>query len=45
MLPTKQSAATETRRRLGIPDDARRVLVFTESSHWDPDWMLTSEQY
>jgi hypothetical protein len=25
------------RRRLGIPRDAERVLVFAESSHWDPD--------
>ena len=32
-------------RRLGIPDAARRVLVLAESSHWDPNWMLTSEQY
>jgi hypothetical protein len=39
------SNATVVRRRLGIPEDARRVLVFTESSHWDPDWMLTSDQY
>jgi hypothetical protein len=33
------------RRRLGVPDDARRVLVLAESSHWDPNWLLTSEQY
>jgi hypothetical protein len=33
------------RRRLGIPDDAERVLVFSESSHWDPNWLLTSEEY
>jgi hypothetical protein len=33
------------RRHLGIPDDAERVLVFLESSHWDPDWLLTSEEY
>ncbi|HEY77011.1 MAG TPA: hypothetical protein G4O00_12715 [Thermoflexia bacterium] len=31
--------------RLGIPDDAERVLVFTESSHWDPNWLFTSEEY
>jgi hypothetical protein len=30
---------------LGIPNDAERVLVFSESSHWDPNWMLTSEEY
>jgi len=33
------------RRSLGIPADAPHVLVFGESSHWDPDWLLTSEQY
>ncbi|MEA1958635.1 MAG: hypothetical protein U9N44_03040 [Chloroflexota bacterium] len=33
------------RRRLGIPDDAGSVIVFAESSHWDPDWMRTSDEY
>jgi hypothetical protein len=33
------------RRRLGIPDDAERVIVFAESSHWDPNWLRTSEEY
>jgi len=33
------------RRRLGIPDDAERVIVFAESSHWDPNWLHTSEEY
>ncbi|MHB8895844.1 MAG: glycoside hydrolase family 38 N-terminal domain-containing protein, partial [Candidatus Geothermincolia bacterium] len=35
----------EVRRRLRIPDDALRVIVFAESSHWDPDWLLTSDEY
>jgi len=35
----------EHARRLGIPDAAERVLVLAESSHWDPNWMFTSEQY
>lgn len=39
------TAEEAIRARLGIPCDARRVLVFTESSHWDPDWLLTSDQY
>lgn len=30
---------------LGIPDDAERVLIFSESSHWDPNWLHTSEEY
>jgi len=33
------------RKRLGIPRDARLVIVFSESSHWDPNWLLTSEEY
>ena len=33
------------RRRLGIPDDAQRVLIFGETSHWDPNWLFTSEEY
>lgn len=34
-----------TRKRLGIPVDAPRVLVFSESSHWDTNWLQTSEEY
>ncbi len=33
------------RRRLNIPDDAEKVLIFGESSHWDPNWLYTSEEY
>ncbi len=33
------------RKRLGIPDDAEQVLIFSESSHWDPNWLWTSEAY
>jgi hypothetical protein len=33
------------RERLGIPPEAERVLIFAESSHWDPNWLLSSEQY
>ena len=40
-MPTDQ----ELRTRLGIPDNAKRVLIFSESSHWDPNWLLTSEDY
>ncbi len=34
-----------SRRALGIPDDARTVLVFGETSHWDPNWLFTAEEY
>ena len=42
-----RSGETETaiRTRLGIPRDARRVLLFSESSHWDTNWLKTSEEY
>jgi hypothetical protein len=30
---------------LGIPEDAKRVLVFSESSHWDTNWLQTSDEY
>ena len=33
------------RERLGVPAEAERVLVVTESSHWDPNWLRTSEEY
>jgi hypothetical protein len=45
MKPTPQPAEEQLRRRLGIPDDAERVLIFSESSHWDPNWMLTADAY
>jgi hypothetical protein len=35
----------ELRTALGIPEDAERVLIFAESSHWDPDWLFTSDEY
>lgn len=30
---------------LGIPADARRVIIFAETSHWDPNWLYTSQEY
>jgi len=33
------------RRKLGAPDEAEKVIVFAESSHWDPNWLLTSKEY
>jgi Glycosyl hydrolases family 38 N-terminal domain/Alpha mannosidase middle domain len=46
---TAQTAATASeaklRDRLGIPADAKRVLVFSESSHWDTNWLKTSDEY
>ncbi len=33
------------RECLGIPSEAKRVLIFAETSHWDPNWLHTSEEY
>jgi hypothetical protein len=33
------------RSALGIPAEAERVLIFAESSHWDPNWLYTSKEY
>ncbi len=41
MTPEERSL----RESLGIPLDAEQVLVFAESSHWDPDWLYTSAEY
>ena len=35
----------DCRMRLGVPDAADQVMVVTESSHWDPNWLMTSEHY
>lgn len=41
----EHSLEKSLRSRLGIPSEAKRVIVFAESSHWDPSWLLTSEEY
>ncbi len=33
------------RESLGIPKDAIRVIVFGETSHWDVNWLHTSDEY
>jgi hypothetical protein len=46
---SSQTAAADSeatlRDRLGIPADAKRVLLFSESSHWDTNWLKTSDEY
>ena len=44
-LSSPASSEARLRRRLGIPDDVGRVLIFAESSHWDPNWLYRSEEY
>jgi hypothetical protein len=36
---------TNLRESLGIPKDARRVIVFGETSHWDVNWIHTAGEY
>ena len=45
MINAVNSHELELRAALGIPTDAERVLIFAESSHWDPDWLYTSDEY
>ena len=35
----------EQRKKLGIPEDAVQVLIIGETSHWDPNWLYTAEEY
>lgn len=35
----------EIREKLEFFSSAAKVLVFAESSYWDPDWLLTSDEY
>jgi hypothetical protein len=45
-LPSSSpDAESALRKELGIPPDAARVLLFAESSHWDPNWLRTSQEY
>ena len=45
--PAERPRETESaiRERLGVPSSAMEVVVVAESTHWDPDWLLRSEQY
>ena len=40
-----QREERKLRAALGIPEDARIVLVLGETSHWDPNWLFTAEEY
>ncbi|MEJ2209423.1 MAG: hypothetical protein P8129_10350, partial [Anaerolineae bacterium] len=44
-LATSPTNEEQLRQRLGIPPGAETVIVFAESSHWDPNWLRTSVQY
>ena len=38
-------AERDARRRLGIPDEARRVVFLGQTSHLDPGWLATTQEY
>jgi hypothetical protein len=44
-VPPPHAEEQAIRSELGIPPDAREVLVFGETSHWDPNWLYTTEEY
>jgi hypothetical protein len=44
-MPQHPETTADLRERLGVPHDAPHVIVFAESSHWDPNWMWTSDDY
>jgi hypothetical protein len=45
--PARVDSSSEAalRAELGIPPDAKQILVFGETSHWDPNWLHTTEEY
>lgn len=40
-----RTAEQVLRDALGIPEHAEKIIVFAETSHWDPNWIRTSEEY
>ncbi len=44
-MDTSQAQEAALRSALGIPESAKRVLVLQESSHWDTNWLRTSDEY
>ncbi len=44
-MTTTSVPSSALHRRLGIPTDAQKVILFAESSHWDPNWLYTARTY
>ncbi|MFN0061044.1 MAG: hypothetical protein ACKVPX_00800 [Myxococcaceae bacterium] len=44
-MPACSARESDARKRLGIPESAQRVLLIQESSHWDTNWLRTSDEY
>ncbi len=45
ILSCGEDEEKKLRRELGIPDNAKKVLIVGQSSHIDPDWILTLDEY
>jgi hypothetical protein len=45
MTGGRSRSEVQLRARLGVPVEAEQVVVVTESTHWDPNWLLTSGEY
>jgi hypothetical protein len=41
----KTEIEKKLRKQFGIPKNVQRVLIFGETSHWDPNWLYTSKEY
>jgi len=35
----------DLRERLGVPASADEVVIVAETTHWDPDWLLSADTY
>jgi len=44
-LRAQNDGESALRKKLGIPVGAKQVLIFAQSSHVDPDWLLTADEY
>jgi hypothetical protein len=42
---SEQDLEKSLRRKLDTLDDAERMIIFAELSHWEPNWKLTLEEY
>lgn len=44
-LEVRRAEEQRLRATLGIPATAQKILVLGETSHWDPNWLFTTDEY